>query len=97
MTNPSYTDERVRVLAENFAKMYGENVRSVIDSLLTDRQRLQAEVEAYRADAERMEFNWDEFWNRISQSFGSKDVDEVYACYEAAARATPNETKEAKS
>lgn len=32
-------------------------------------------------------FNWTEFWNRISQSFSSKDVDEVYACYEAGKRA----------
>lgn len=116
MTNPSYTDEQVKHLVNlcstgpTQAALRHLDVAEALEFLLADRQRLQAEVEALRQDAER--YRW-------IRNEADPDMDEPYitrhVCGEwgkwrntwetgstadeciDAARATPNETKEAKS
>lgn len=104
MTNPSYTDEQVL----EHAAWQSIPTKAMILSLLANRQRLQAEVEGLRPDAER----WCCFVGLIDPDrIGGYSVyhmidpktdelvydGEILSKLIDAARATPNETKEAKS
>lgn len=93
MTNPtSYTDEQVRSL-------FSDDVREMVESLLADRQRLRAEVEALRNGAARLASDW----VRHATSGASRsplvhdDCAEQLRDLLEETRATPNETKGAKS
>jgi len=93
MTNPSYTDEQVL----SFVRAYeGESVATVLQYLLADRQRLQAEVEALRRCAVKY-LTWHDVINPIEGL--ERDLRDPDMCGDAAlpSSATPNETKEAKS
>src|ERR1700743_1228706 len=50
------------------------------------------EKEMNSNELEAKSFNWDEFWNRVSQSFQSEDVEKIHACWQAA-RSQPAEPK----
>ena len=105
MTNPTYTDEQVRSIAKEAWERHSCFVGEMIDSLLADRQRLQAEVEALRPKAELLA--WAEShpeiamreitsWWRVAGSGFRENWFNFSGAIESA-RATPNETKEAKS
>lgn len=109
MTNPtSYTGEQVREVLDEMWASGPDFAIDCIRSLLADRQRLKAEVEALRADANR----WRHFVGLIDPDliggftlYQQVDLKTDQLIYDArdliekidAARATPNETKEAKS
>lgn len=99
MTNPtSYTEEQVRDALE-WGELSPYDISDVARYLFADRQRLQAEVEALRNGAKRLASNW----VRHSASGAShspwvhEDCAEQLRDLLTLTRATPNETKEAKS
>lgn len=108
MTNPtSYTDEQVLELIELCSKgptqagVRHMGVSAVLRSLLADRQRLQAEVDAFKADVrKRIEFLEPpmiltaakcEYWKAGARAV-IREVNAALLTF----RATSNETKEAK-
>jgi hypothetical protein len=77
-TTPSYTDEQVRELAQETdtgpsqAAVKYKTVSLMLRSLLADRQRLQAEVEALRArSAPDVSSEVEYAWQRIAKVSGS--------------------------
>lgn len=123
MTNPSYTDEQVLDQADWLvgARLLDKNVFSMpidmglrtsekmLRSLLADRQRLQAEVEALRPDRDRLDYialkgvairkagNGRSNLFVWYQNFPIDGDGPLLNLRTAIDRATPNETKGAKS
>ena len=101
MTNPtSYTDEQVLSVIQTCDAMYLAEVSNMLRSLLADRQRLQAEVEAHSSRLEWVSHAWggkrNDYATHVLRRGGDGDLSDICTFIDAA-RATPNETKEAKS
>jgi hypothetical protein len=113
-TTPSYTDEQVLAIAHEVgmspsrAGVKCKAIASLLEYMVQERQRLQAEVEASRADANR----WRHFVGLIDPDlvggftlYQQVDLKTDQLIYDAcdltekidAASAKQNETKEAKS